>query len=56
MFTGIWNILDYPAASLPLGRFKLESGIPFPLQIVGTGGVEEVLLLSILLEHLAGHR
>jgi aspartyl-tRNA(Asn)/glutamyl-tRNA(Gln) amidotransferase subunit A len=51
-FTAPWNLLGFPAISLPSGF--TESGLPLGLQLVGLPGHEEALLALAHRLELAG--
>lgn len=50
--TGPWNLVDLPAASLPVSRVRLPSGIPYPLQLAAPHGDEWLLAYSIILDRV----
>lgn len=51
-FTGMWNLADFPAASVPAGLSS--DGLPLAVQIVAPDGNEELVLsLAAQLEELA---
>ncbi|MCE4601124.1 MAG: amidase [Desulfurococcales archaeon] len=47
--TGPFNVLDLPAASVPIWSVRLPSGIPFPLQLASASSTGALVGYSILL-------